>query len=117
MDGLGGIRPVCGNIRQSLRLEGIEIELTGDIANYYTVEYMTHIQNYGDAQGWVSNGALAGTTGESLRLEELKVKIVPLDTSSVMGVSYRVHRQDYGWETSWASDGSVSGHNRSGQEA
>ena len=53
--------------------------------------------------------ALAGTTGESKRLEELKVKLTALDSANTTSVSYRVHRQDYGWETSWAADGAVSG--------
>lgn len=69
-----------------------------------------HIQTYGDNQGWVYNGALAGTTGEGKRLEEIQIQLIPKDTSGqVASVHYRVHRQTYGWENKWAKDGQVSG--------
>jgi hypothetical protein len=83
--------------------------LTGELAEVYTVEYAVHIQDYGDAQGFVSDGALAGTTGESKRLEEVRVRIVPRGTGNSTSVNYRVHRQDYGWESTWAKDGEQSG--------
>jgi len=67
-----------------------------------------HIQTYGDNQGWVYNGALAGTTGEAKRLEEVKIQIIP-KIDEAASINYRVHRQTYGWETRWAKDGSVSG--------
>ena len=60
-------------------------------------------------QGWVKDGALAGTTGESKRIEELKIRIVPKNSGSSMSVKYRVHVQDYGWEKSYATNGAMSG--------
>ena len=80
------------------------------MAKVYDVRYCAHIQNYGDNQGWVYNGALAGTTGESKRLEEIKVQIVKKGQVEVApSISYRVHRQSYGWESKWAKNGEVSG--------
>lgn len=100
----------AGTSGRSLRLEGIQFRLTGELADYYDVRYCAHIQNYGDNQGWVYNGALAGTTGESKRLEEIKVQIVKKGTvSTVPTVTYRVHVQSYGWENVWRSNGQVSG--------
>ena len=100
----------AGTAGQAKRLEGLEIVLTGDLANYYSVQYQVHIQDYGDDQGFVHDGALAGTTGESKRLEEVQIKIVPIDSAGTkMSVNYRVHRQDYGWEASYLSDGETSG--------
>ena len=99
----------CGTEGMSLRIEAIEIRFTGELADYYSVEYCVHIQDYGDMQGWVKDGALAGTTGESKRIEELKIRIVPKNSGSSMSVKYRVHVQDYGWEKSYASNGAMSG--------
>ena len=50
----------CGTEGESKRIEAIEIKLTGELAKYYSVEYCVHIQDYGDMQGWVKDGALAG---------------------------------------------------------
>ena len=88
----------------------MQIRLTGELSNHYDVRYRVHIQTYGDNQGWVYNGALAGTTGEGKRLEEIQIQLIPKDTSGqVASVHYRVHRQTYGWENKWAKDGQVSG--------
>lgn len=100
----------AGTAGQSKRLEGLEIVLTGELANYYSVQYQVHIQDYGDAQGFVRDGALAGTTGESKRLEEVKIKLVPIGSAGAdMSVNYRVHRQDYGWEAAYLTNGATSG--------
>ena len=50
--------------------------------------YSAHVQNIG-WQASVSDGAVAGTTGKSLRMEALKIKGWP--------VTYRAHVQDRGW--------------------
>ena len=99
----------CGTEGLSLRIEAIEIRLTGELAEYYSVEYCVHIQDYGDMQGWVHDGALAGTTGESKRIEQLKINIVPKGIDETTAVMYRVHVQDYGWEKSYACNGAMSG--------
>ena len=75
----------AGTSGQSLRIEAIRISL--DNLEDYDVYYRGHVQNRGDlpqtdgSWGWVKNGADLGTTGSSLRLEELEVKIVRRDTS------------------------------------
>lgn len=100
----------AGSFGLAYRLEGVQFRLTGDLANSYDVRYCAHIQDYGDVQGWLYNGALAGTTGESKRIEEIKLQIVKkgqIETAPT--VSYRVHRQTYGWENTWAKNGEVSG--------
>jgi|GEM_PF-3569291 len=99
----------AGSRGECLRLEGIEMRVTGELANHYQVVYCAHIQTYGDAQGWVSGVTLAGTTGESKRLEEIRVKLMPLDSSASVGVSYHVHVQNNGWENTWKADGATSG--------
>ena len=50
--------------------------------------YSAHVQNIG-WQASVSDGAVAGTTGKSLRMEALKIKGWP--------ITYRAHVQNIGW--------------------
>jgi|GEM_PF-324767 len=68
-----------------------------------SVTYRTHVQNYG-WQEWKADGASAGTTGESLRLEALNMKLSGVDG----GIRYKTHVQSYGWQ-GWKADGAMSG--------
>jgi len=81
----------AGSEGLSKRLEGIQITLVetgksapGNLKNIKSVYddayvtgalYRTHVQNVG-WQGWVSNGATAGISGKSLRLEGIEIKLV-----------------------------------------
>jgi len=67
------------------------------------VSYQSHVQDIG-WQGFVSDGAISGTSGESKRLEAIQIQ---LDNGNT-GISYRTHVQDYGW-MSWVSNGAMSG--------
>lgn len=94
-----------GTSGQSLRLEGIKINLddqkySGDI------EYRTHVQNIG-WQGFVKNGAMSGTSGKSLRLEAIQIRLTG-EMAKKYDVYYRVHCQNFGW-LGWAKNGQSSG--------
>jgi len=78
------------------RLEGIEIELTGDIANYYDIVYRTHVQTFGWLEP-VKNGAMSGTTGQSKRLETIEIALVKKNQQVSADLTYRVHAQSFGW--------------------
>lgn len=52
----------------------------GTILPGYSVQYQVHIQDYGWAQGWKADGDIAGTSGESKRLEAIRIKIVKTAT-------------------------------------
>ena len=70
------------------------------------VEYTTHVQNVG-WQPYMTNGMMAGTSGQSLRLEGLRIK---LNNQKYNGtVLYRTHIQNIGWESTYRSGGSMSG--------
>ncbi len=59
--------------------------------------------------GWMSavaDGGVVGTTGKSLRLESLSLK---LPKGVPGGVEYRSHVQRAGWEKTWAANGKTSG--------
>ena len=69
-----------------------------------TLNYTGHVQNIG-WQSWVSDGEKAGTSGKSLRIEGLKIKVI----SSLSGsIEYRTHVQNIGWQ-SWVKDGAMAG--------
>lgn len=95
-----------GTEGQGLRLEGIEIKLTGDVPDGAMIEYRTHVQNVGWEKYWSNNGNSAGTQGMSLRLEGIQIRLVNMPDYTV---EYRTHIENVGWETNWAKDGEKSG--------
>lgn len=70
------------------------------------VTYAVHIQTYGDNQGWVQNGEVAGTIGKSKRLEEIRIKLTGNEYSG--SIQYKTHIQSYGWQD-WSYNGETSG--------
>lgn len=96
-----------GTEGQSLRLEGIQIKLTGDnLPTGAKIEYRTHVQNNGWESTWTNDGNTAGTEGQSLRLEAIEMRLLNMPGYSVQ---YRVHVQNEGWETAWSADGESAG--------
>ena len=61
---------------QSLRLEAIEIKLSGADAKKFDIYYQTHVENYGWL-GWAKNGEKSGSEGYAYRLEAIKILILP----------------------------------------
>jgi len=70
------------------------------------VSYEAHEQNYG-WMSWVSNGAVAGTVGQGLRMEALRVNLD--NPPSGMMVCYQAHVQNYGWMTEVCGNGQQVG--------
>lgn len=67
--------------------------------------YRTHVQDQG-WQNWQSNGGVSGTSGESLRLEGIEIK---MDTKGYdLGIEYSTHVQNRGWQV-LQSNGDMSG--------
>ena len=66
---------MSGTEGQAKRLEGIQIELTGDMAAQYDIYYRVHAQTFG-WMGWAKNGEQAGTAGYAKRLEGIEIKLV-----------------------------------------
>lgn len=73
-------------------------------ASDVSVCYCTHVQNVG-WQDWVYDGEMAGTEGQSLRLEGMMIKI---QSDLDLGVRYKTHVQNIGWQD-WVYDGEMSG--------
>ncbi len=107
-----------GTSGRSLRVEAMQIRLTGELANHYDVYYRVHAQNFG-WMGWAKNGNKAGSSGYSYRLEAVQIKIVkkgaaaPGSTSNAfrkpaMSVQYQAHVQNIGWQAT-VSNGATAG--------
>ncbi len=101
-----GAQPVIGQADTSADAPAV-----GD-ADDTVVMYKTHVQTYG-WQGWKANGGLAGTVGESKRLEAIDIKLS--NKMYTGGIQYVTHVQTYGWQAAennpatWARDGEASG--------
>ena len=66
-----------------------------NISNVTTLSYSTHVQDY----GWmntVTSKQTSGTTGQSKRVEALKVGL-PSELASLGDIKVEAHVQDYGW--------------------
>lgn len=68
------------------------------------VTYKTHVQDVG-WQSWKKDGETAGTSGRSLRLEGIYIK---LNGTEDINVKYQTHIQDVGWQD-WKKSGEFSG--------
>lgn len=104
----------AGTAGYAYRLEGIEIKLVpkgapapGNVKNAFkqNIKYQTHIQNIG-WQNYVNENEISGTTGQSLRLEGIRIK---LDNTDIQGnVEYCTHVQNIGWQN-YVSNNQMSG--------
>ena len=75
--------------------------------NNPSISYSVHVQNIG-WQAAVKDGQTAGTTGQSLRLEGIKIDPIGDDSILSETLSYRTHVQDYGW-LDWVQNDGMSG--------
>lgn len=87
-------------------LSGMGTVQTAKAAEKMGVTYTVHVQTFGDSQGWVSDGASAGTSGKAKRLEEIQIRLT--GTEYTGNIRYKTHIQSYGWQD-WAYNGEKSG--------
>lgn len=85
---------------------GIGTTKTAKAATKMGVTYTVHVQTYGDQQGWVHDGTMAGTKGQAKRLEEIRVKLTGDEYSG--SIQYKTHIQSYGW-MDWVKNGVMAG--------
>ena len=64
---------LCSGIQMNVRAESQDAEVTTQ-ATATSVSYRTHVQTYG-WQGYVKDGAMSGTSGQSKRLEGINIKL------------------------------------------
>ncbi|MBQ2938167.1 MAG: hypothetical protein IJE05_04755 [Clostridia bacterium] len=69
------------------------------------ISYRTHVQNVG-WQKYSKDGEMSGTSGRSLRLEGLNIKLE--NPISGLKIKYQVHIENVGWQ-GWKQDGEMAG--------
>lgn len=84
----------------------LAVENTKNDIKSISVTYNTHIQY----DGWEKDfskrdGQLSGTSGRSLRLEGIKIK---LQNTNDISIKYQTHIQNIGWQD-WKQNGQMSG--------
>ncbi|WP_414733977.1 leucine-rich repeat protein [Acetobacterium carbinolicum] len=112
---------LIGTVGQSKRIEGFEIKLTGTVPEGMELRYNVHVQNKGwlydenDSADWPKDGVYAGTRGDGLRIEAVKIVLTDRAGKALTGysVQYRGHVQNVGDlpadKTQWLVDGAQLG--------
>lgn len=91
-------------------ITGIQMRLTGRLADSYGIWYIACTDRHKDRQGWVCDGSLAGSPSEGRKIEEFKVMLVKRDTSfGYSEVSFRSFMQKTGWEKNWKYSNHTTG--------
>ena len=93
-------------VKSSNNLEDTCVVTVSENSEGLKISYTTHVQTYG-WQDYVSNGAMAGTSGLAKRLEAIRIKLENQPYSG--NVLYRTHIQTYGWEEQFRSNDALSG--------
>lgn len=91
-------------------ITSVQMRLTGTLGEQYSVWYSAWTDLHKNLQGWVSDGAAAGSSAEARRIEELRVMIVRRDKEfGYTSISYRSFMESYKWENKWKGSGYASG--------
>ena len=91
-------------------ITAIQMRLTGDLGEKYSIWYSGWTDLHKNLQGWVSDGAVAGSAAESRRIEELRVMLVKRDKEyGYTSISFRSFMETYKWENKWKESGYASG--------
>lgn len=102
---------LSGTVNLGKRLEALQIELTGSLPQGATIETSVHVQNKGGL-GPFAMGTSAGTSGQSLRLESIKLELKNMPGYTL---KYNVHVQNKGWlkdqldDSTWFKSGESAG--------
>jgi beta-N-acetylglucosaminidase/uncharacterized protein YjdB len=104
-----------GTTGKGLRLEAIRIKIVKDDSTNpesvnITTVYQSNVQNIG-WQNWVTDGQQAGTTGQSLAMNSIKIN--SQNAQPGMSIKYQVHVRNIGW-MDWVQDGQVAGSSTQG---
>lgn len=108
----------AGTEGYNFRIEAVEVRVVPRMNNNMSqsgesylpirtpnINYSAHVQS----NGWmnqVSNGTIAGTSGQRLRMEAMQISLSDMDISG--GIEYRTHVQGEGWQD-WRRDGAITG--------
>ena len=91
-------------------ITGLQMKLTGKLADAYSIWYAAWTDTHKDLEGWVCDGAIAASGSEGRRIEEIKVMLVR--RNRMLGstdISFRSYIEKTKWEKSWKYSKLVSG--------
>lgn len=97
---------LAGTVGESKRLEALKLRVNDSLLNG-SIEYQTHVQDYGWEDGWKKDFELSGTSGEAKRLEAVRIRLTDR-LGKLFDIEYRVHVQNVGWQD-WMSNGEEAG--------
>ena len=113
MQGFVSDGALAGTTGESKRIEALTVCIvpkpSEDEDDYgpLKVEYRVHVQDLGWESKYAVDGEMAGTSGQSKRLEGIEIFLANNTYSG--GIQYKTHIQDIGWESSWVKNGEMSG--------
>ena len=91
-------------------ITGIQMRLTGDLAQDYSIWYSAWTPRHKDLEGWVCDSAIAGSPAENKRIEQIQVMLVRRNRiNGFTGISFRAYMQKFGWDKKWAYSNHVAG--------
>ena len=106
--------------RDGQQIEGVQIQLDGELAETYDVWYRVNTASYGWS-GWGRNGESVGSEGRAAGIRALEVRLIAKNgtapgttsgayftSSSSSAIVYQAHSRDIGWQT-LVSSGSTAG--------
>lgn len=102
---------LSGTVGEWKRLEALNVQLTGDFPSNASIQTYVHVQNKGDL-GPFSMGADAGSEGQGLRLESIRLV---LNNMPGYTLKYNVQVQNKGWlrsetdDSTWFQSGETAG--------
>ena len=85
---------------QCIAEQNIDFILTKNM----NISYSSHVEDYG-WQDYVDESELSGTSGQSKRIEGIKIK---LENADNIDIKYMAHVQDIGWQD-WKQNGEMAG--------
>ena len=101
---------ITGLTTMPRQVTGIEMRLTGDLADAYSIWYSAWTDKRKDKQGWVCDGAQAGSPVESRKIEELQVMLVRRNRiTGNTAIHFRSYVRSYGWDKAWMYSGHYTG--------
>ena len=96
-------RDFCYRCPKGFRFVGDAV--TDYRVNVQHISYQVHVKDY----GWLpatQDGNMAGTTGESRRMEAIRIKVEGLPNNCKL--QYNVHAANIGW-MGWVNNGAIAG--------
>ncbi|MGV8906893.1 MAG: immunoglobulin-like domain-containing protein [Acetobacterium sp.] len=76
--------------------------LNQETANAMGITYQSHVASVGWQEPWINNGEASGTTGQSLSLEALKIRL--MNAPAAASIVYAAYLPNIGWQDQVTGD-------------